>query len=607
MTPSELKDRLAQRAETVATYLLPNGKREGHEWRAGDVHGASGKSLGVHLTGDKAGVWCDFSADQGGDLLDLWCAVKGCDLKTAMDDAKDWLGIRDVKLSEPKRQKTYKRPERPASVKKLQPSSPVMEYLRSRGLTDQTIQTFRVAEDGRDIVFPYLRGSELVFMKWIGIDRKDGKKKIRASAESEPCLFGWQAIPSTARAVTITEGEIDAMSASQAGYPALSVPFGGGEGEKQRWIEHEFDNLDRFDMIYLALDNDDQGRAATKEIIKRLGRERCSIVELPSKDWNEVLTGMIPDEDIERCYKNAKSLDPEKLVSVDAFRDDVQNEFANPVEVAGMPLPWDKARDLLRFRPTETTVWTGWNGHGKSQLLGFIGLTGMVKEGEKFCIASMEMPAKRTLSRMVRQAAGTNSPASGYIDGILDALTSKLWIYDQMGSANLDEMLAAFKYAAKRYGVGHFIVDSLSKCGLGEEDYDAQKRAIDRLTSFAHEMEVHIHLVAHPRKGMDEDRPPNKLDVRGGAALTDMADNVVTVWRNKPKEREAEKLHHGEEIEPKYQEQGDVRMIVSKQRATGQEGSVALWFDAMSNQYLGKPTHRPTPLVSWSSRREAAA
>jgi twinkle protein len=607
MTPSELKDRLAQRVDTVAAYLLPNGKREGHEWRAGDVNGASGKSLGVHLSGEKAGVWRDFSADEGGDLLDLWCAVKGCDLKTAMDDAKDWLGIREPKLSEPARKKTFKRPERSVSIKKPQPTSPVMDYLRSRGLADETIQAFRVAEDGRNIVFPYLRGSDLVFMKWLGLDRQDGKKKIRASADSEPCLFGWQAIPDAARTVTITEGEIDAMSASQSGYPALSVPFGGGEGEKQRWIEYEFDNLDRFDMIYLALDSDEQGRSATREIIKRLGRERCSIVELPSKDWNDVLTAMIPDEDIERCYKNAKSLDPEKLLSVDAFRDDVQAEFANPVETAGMPLPWDKARDLLRFRPTETTVWTGWNGHGKSQLLGFIALTGMVKEGERFCIASMEMPAKRTLSRIVRQAAGSNAPAHGYIDGILDALTGKLWIYDQMGSADIEEMLAAFKYAAKRYNVTHFIVDSLAKCGLGEEDYDAQKRAIDRLTSFAHEMEVHVHLVAHPRKGMDEDRPPNKLDVRGGAALTDMADNVVTVWRNKPKEKEAEKLHLGEDIEPKYQDQGDVRMIVSKQRATGGEGSVALWFDPMSNQYLGKSTHRPNPIVSWSNRQEVAA
>lgn len=607
MTPSELSNRLADRVETVAAYLLPNGKRDGREWRCGDVHGAKGQSLGVRLSGEKAGVWRDFSADEGGDLLDLWCAAKGMDLKAAMDDAKEWMGIRDVTLSEPKKRKAFKRPERPASVNKPRPESPVREYLKGRGLTDDTLDAFKIAEDGRNIVFPFLRDGELVFLKWLGVDRPGGKKKIRASADSEPCLFGWQAIPDTARTVTITEGEIDAMSAWQAGYPALSVPFGGGGGDKQRWIEYEYDNLERFDLIYLALDNDEQGRAATHEIIKRLGRERCSIVELPSKDWNACLEAMIPDEDIERCYKNARSLDPDKLLSVDAFRDGVHHEFACPIETSGMPLPWSKANEILRFRETETTVWTGWNGHGKSQLLNFIALHGMVKEGERFCIASMEMPAKRTLSRMVRQAAGTSAPAHPYIDAILDHLSGKLWIYDQMGSADIDEMLAAFRYAAKRFGVTHFIVDSLAKLGMGEEDYDAQKRAIDRLTSFAHEMEIHIHLVAHPRKGMDEDRPPNKLDVRGGAALTDMADNVITVWRNKPKEREVEKKKHEPDMELKHAKEGDVRMIVSKQRATGVEGTIALWFDQMSNQYLGGEMHRPAPVINWSSREEAAA
>ncbi|QBI77608.1 putative replication helicase, partial [Pseudomonas phage vB_Pae_CF67a] len=56
-----------------------------------------------------------------------------------------------------------------------------------------------------------------------------GKKKITTSSDTEPCLFGWQAIPDGIREVTITEGEIDAMTAWQYGRPALSVPFGGGK------------------------------------------------------------------------------------------------------------------------------------------------------------------------------------------------------------------------------------------------------------------------------------------------------------------------------------------------------------------------------------------
>ncbi len=609
MTPAELSRMLANDAERVARTLLPNGKKMSGEWKAGNVMGDAGRSLGVVLSGDKAGQWKDFATGEGGDLIDLFMAVSRVSLPEAIQQAKEYLGVRDdrdrVRTTKPKRE--FKRPERPASVKKPKPTSPVREYLHGRGLTDKTLDAFRVAEEGRSIVFPFLRGGELVFLKWLGIDRDGDKKRIRASADSEPCLFGWQAIPNDARSVTITEGEIDAMSAWQSGYPALSVPFGGGSGEKQRWIEYEYEYLQRFDVIYLAMDNDDAGAEGTQEIIKRLGRERCMIVRLPSKDWNECLQASIPDEDLAACYANAESLDPDKLVGVDAFAAGLHQLLDNPMETGGLGLPWDKAEHLIRLRGSETTIWTGWNGHGKSQLLGFIAVSSLIKERVPFCIASMEMKPTISLLRMVRQAAGIGTPSHAYADAILDAMRGNLWIYDQLDSADIVEMLAAFRYAARRYGVKHFIVDSLAKLGIGEEDYDGQKKAINALTNFAHEMDVHVHLVAHPRKGMDEDRPPNKMDVRGGASLTDMADNVITVWRNKPKEREAERMEKDPDMETKHQDEGDVRLVVSKQRGgTAWEGTIALWFDRASFQYMGRQGHHPQPMVSFSTQRGAA-
>ena len=71
MTPRELSQLLARDAEGVAKHLLPEGKRVGHEWRCGSVSGEPGSSLGVHLHGDKAGVFCDFATGQSGDLIDL--------------------------------------------------------------------------------------------------------------------------------------------------------------------------------------------------------------------------------------------------------------------------------------------------------------------------------------------------------------------------------------------------------------------------------------------------------------------------------------------------------------------------------------------------------
>ena len=75
----DIVDRLTENTETLCRELLPNGRREGAEWRCGSVNGEVGKSLGVHLTGAKAGVWADFADGSGGDPLDLIQACLGLD------------------------------------------------------------------------------------------------------------------------------------------------------------------------------------------------------------------------------------------------------------------------------------------------------------------------------------------------------------------------------------------------------------------------------------------------------------------------------------------------------------------------------------------------
>src|ERR1043165_8628921 len=94
----DLSRLLAQRAEAVAHWLLPGGKRVGNEYEASNVNGGSGSSLKVHLIGDKAGVWCDFAAggsSSSGDLLDLIVASKGVKLVKALAMAREFLHIKE--------------------------------------------------------------------------------------------------------------------------------------------------------------------------------------------------------------------------------------------------------------------------------------------------------------------------------------------------------------------------------------------------------------------------------------------------------------------------------------------------------------------------------
>lgn len=599
MTPREIAERLANDAEGIARMLLPNGKREGHEWRAGSTGGDAGKSLGVHLTGDKSGVWQDFATGQSGDLLDLWAAARDVSLKEAIDQAKAHLGIRDPHFH-PMPAKTYRRPERP-SCSTLKPDSPVSEYLASRGLTAETLAAYRVAERGREIVLPSLRDGELVAVKYLGIDRPNGKKSIRVESGCEPILWGWQAIPESARWVTITEGEIDAMSAFQMGIPALSVPFGGGKGAKQQWIETEYPHLERFDTIYLALDNDEEGQQATAEIVERLGAHRCLIVNIPTpgKDLNDlILAGWTPAQ-VEVLFDRARPLDPSELRSAETFAEEVAAEFypASGQE-PGFAMPWNKLDGRFMFRPGEVTVLAGTNGSGKSEMAGHITLGALI-QAVRACVASLEFRPAKWLKRLTRQAAACRTPSQEHIAAVLRWYAGKLWVFDVTGTAKADRILEVFTYAARRYGISLFVIDNLAKCGFSEDDYNGQKHFVDRLTDFAKVHDAHVMLVHHTRKGENEDKPQTKWDIKGSGGITDMVDSVLVAWRNKPKEeavRQAEAK--GWPVDRETLEKIDAALQCHKQRNGEEEPGIGLWFDRDSHQFVQRRDAIPKQYVS---------
>lgn len=606
MTISELKPRLNDRVEEIVSLLLPTGRREGREWVVGSVNGEPGRSLKVCLEGGKRGVWSDFATGDSGDLLDLCCMVKDVPLEEAIAEVKKYLGIQDPhfeKLSS----KNFRRPTPPKMAKKVQEASPVMKYLtEERLLTPDAISAYRISEvpeigpwsswkkkdpaRGPWIVFPSIRGEELLTMKYLHLKRRDGKKFIMVEPECEPCLFGWQAIPENAREIAITEGELDAITLFLYGFPALSVPFGGGSGAKQQWIGHEYPFLERFENIYLCLDQDEEGQKATEEIVSRLGPHRIKVVKLPYKDANECLQKGVTAEEIRECFASATSLDPGELKSPSFFLQAVIEEFF-PVggELPGFSLPWKVKGQPVRFLRGEVTIWTGINGHGKSLVLILIMLYAMA-QGERVCIASFEMHPRKTLFRMIRQALGLEKPEKREIESALSWLDGKLWIFDLLGTAKADRILEVFRYAYHRYGVQQFVIDSLLKCGIASDDYKGQKAFLDALNDFANSTNSHVHLVAHSRKGEDEFTPMGKMDVKGSGDIIDLASNVWSIWRNKVKETDLAKLDACETLKMsrgEIEQKPDALLICVKARDDrNEEGKVGLFFHPPSLQYL---------------------
>jgi twinkle protein len=79
------------------------------------------------------------------------------------------------------------------------------------------------------------------------------------------------------------------------------------------------------------------------------------------------------------------------------------------------------------------------------------------------------------------------------------------------------------------------VVDSMMMVCESEESLDEQKQFTTDLVRVAQETGLHVHLVAHCKKPLDESKPPTKYDIRGSSAISDQVQNIVMVWANKAK------------------------------------------------------------------------
>lgn len=255
-------------------------------------------------------------------------------------------------------------------------------------------------------------------------------------------------------------------------------------------------------------------------------------------------------------------------------------------------LPWPKTHSRVRLRPGEVTLWAGINGSGKSALTSQVALD-LRHQGRRVVVASFEMKPWRTLKRMARQAAGNPLPSEAFLVGFVDWLgAGRLMLYDQAGRADWRIIAKTIRYAAVELGAQHFIADNLAMMVPGEDDYSQQKDAVTEFCAVARDTGCHVHLVAHVRKLKDDREIPSKFDVKGTGSITDQADNVFVLWRNRAKETARANAERGgaefdDGAEP------DAVIVVDKQRNGEWEGRVRLWYDQPSMSYRAVAARPP--------------
>lgn len=497
------------------------------------------------------------------------CGVRGdfFSFQQKLGDTPDKLNKRRVFANAEK--KNFVRPQKDCPAMKDN-QVPVYKYLKSRGFSDDTIKYFRIGADESVVKIPYFKNGVLTNIK--SRDIAD-KKKMWQEKGAEPSLFNRDNIDG--EILVICEGEYDAMALHEYGIEAVSVPNGASG---LQWVEQEWEYLESFRHINLCFDQDEAGKEGAAKLAARLGLWRCSLIVLPYKDANKCLLEGVSSQEIQACFNSPVDLTPETIVSPEYFTDKIQKLFAMGAKMFGTPTAWEELDQLLKgWRGSELTIWSGRNGSGKSTILNQV-ILDLAKKGIKTCIYSGEMPPERYLRWAIIQHKENNSPSPFVINDSLSWMSGKLFILNITNTITPDKLLEDFEYAARRYDCKHFVVDSLMKISINENDeYNQQKSFVSRMTDFVKQFDAHVHLVAHPRKSQSDSDEPGKVDIKGSSHITDLAHNVIVLYRISDEQKDKAKK--------KGSSAADMLLYVKKNREFGNEGKIHMFFNEQTKKF----------------------
>ena len=493
---------------------------------------------------------------------------------------------------------------KPSTAETKPVTDSVMQYIKLRGISDDTVKVFNIGTDGKgNVTFPFYKNGKQVSTKYRPARKlKPSELKTwREEGTDTTALFGTIADEKD-NTLIICEGEFDCAAIYEATKRnVMSVPNGS---QDFGWIENYWDKLESFSKIILCGDNDDPGREMVNKLIHKLGEWRCAVAQIPEpcKDANEVLV-RLGKSALKAAIDSAKDV---PITGILRLADVPTLDLSQVQKVYSGIKGLDKA--IGGFMAGQVSVWTGENASGKSTFLGQL-LLEAVDEGHTVCAFSGELPAPLFRYWIELQAAGqvnlaykqdeSSDSNDAYVPTAISAeirnwYRDKFFLYDNTGAITAEAVLKVFEYAARRYNCKVFFADNLMMLVSGTDDYYRnQSDFIKQAASFCRKHDCHMHIVAHPRKTAGR---VTKIDIAGSGDITNLADNVFGLHRITNEDRDDKKMVQFAEC--------DSLLDVFKNRFRGrQEITIGLKFESNSKRfYQATDTRALTKDFGWKQQ-----
>lgn len=452
------------------------------------------------------------------------------------------------------------------------------QYVPMRGLTAATMEKYgiltKVDANGTAVAQGYTYPNGAIKI------RNLVKKEFHSKGDmSNATLFGKERFQSSsARSITICEGELDAASVYQllgSKYPAVSVR---SASSARKDCAAEFEYLNSFENIYLCFDGDEPGQRAAAEVAGLFNFNKVFHVKLDKyKDANDYLVNSAEKEFVSTWY-NAQKFLPEGIISSDA---EVFEIFKEEKATSVASYPWATLQELTKgIRYGEVVLLTAMEGVGKTEI--FRGLEYHLLQTTEANIGVIHLEEGKR--RFFDGVAGYELKTAAHHDPYLTPeqkieaykkavrRDNRLHFYTHFGSDDPDVILDSIRFMAGACECKFIFLDHITMLVSGTAEGD-ERRILDyistKLAQMVEELDFCLFLISH----INDDGK-----TRGSRNISKIADLHVQLVRN---------LDSADPVE-----RNTTHLLVKKNRFAAQTGPGGdLYFDVET--YL--ISERPTP------------
>lgn len=453
-------------------------------------------------------------------------------------------------------------------------SEGAINYLSDRGISKETAEKAglrsarhwiqSIGEETECIFYPYKNKGHTYASKIRSI-----KAKGFACNGSPQSLFNLENVRPE-EPLIICEGEMDALAFMEAGCNSVvSVPNGAvmkvvdgqvdpKEDNKFRFLWDAKSQIDNAEKIIIATDADAAGEAMAEEMARRIGKDRCWIVEYPEgcKDANDVLL-KLGSNGISEVISDAKPWPVAGLYDASHFYDQLEEIYEKGMG-RGESTGYDNVDEFYSVVAGQLTVVTGHPSSGKSEFIDQIMVNMAQSKGWKFAICSFENEPRLHIAKLISKfnrkpffKGATERMTSEELQAGKEFVQSNFsFLYQADGSlSSIESIIERLKVAVMRHGVRGAIIDPYNYIQKSKDisETDWVSEVLTRLRVFAQAHGIHIWFVAHPTKMMrDKDGKvpaPKGYDISGSAAWFAKADVGMTVHRPDPVNSMTSEIH----------------------------------------------------------------